>query len=291
MTRSTETIARLQVLTSMLIFGSIGIFVRYIPLPSSILAMFRAVMGSLFLICVIALGRKKPSREGIKRNFPLLCVSGIFIGANWILLFEAYRYTTVSTATLCYYMAPVFITLASPLVVREKLTPVKLMCIAAALVGMALISGVGAESEGSFVGILLGLGAAVLYASVVLMNKKIVDLGSYDTTIVQLAAAAVVLLPYTLLTEDFSAISLDVLSIVLLIIVGIVHTGIAYALYFASIKGLKAQTAAICSYIDPVTAIILSALILHEKMGVMSIIGAVLVLSSTLVSELWGTKK
>ncbi len=291
MIRTSEATAKLEIIAAMLIFGTIGIFVRYIPLPSSILALVRAVLGSIFLICTMIIRRKPISWSAVRKNLPALCFSGACIGLNWILLFESYRYTTVSTATLCYYMAPVFITLASPLVLRERLTPVKLVCVAAALCGMVLIPGVGSAEGVGYTGLLLGLAAAVLYACVVLTNKKLQGLGSFDTTVSQLAVAAVVLLPYTLLTEDFSAVSLEPLSITLVIVVGIVHTGIAYTLYFSSIRRIRAQTAAIFSYIDPVTAIILSALILNEKMTTAGIAGAVLVLASTLISELWGQKK
>lgn len=291
MTLSSDTAAKAEIIAAMLIFGTIGIFVRFIPLPSGILALTRAILGSVFLICVMAVRRTHVTWSAVRKNLPALCFSGACIGINWILLFEAYRYTTVSTATLCYYMAPVFITLASPVVLRERLTPLRLVCVAAALCGMALISGISGTEGISYIGLLLGLGAAVLYACVVLTNKKLRGLGSFDTTVSQLVVAAVVLLPYTLLTEDLSAVSLEPLSIALLFVVGIVHTGIAYALYFSSMRSIRAQTAAILSYIDPVTAIILSALILNEKMTAAGIAGAVLILASTLISELCGQKQ
>jgi drug/metabolite transporter (DMT)-like permease len=145
-------------------------------------------------------------------------------------------------------------------------------------------SGFGGAAE--LKGVLFGISAAVLYAAVVILNKKTAEVPSFEKTLVQLGSAAITILPYILLTEDFSEIEAKPLSLALLITAGIVHTGIAYALYFGSIGKLPAQTTAIFSYIDPVSAIILSALFLGERMTLFSAIGAVLVLGSTLLSEL-----
>jgi len=281
--------SRWMLISSMLIFGTIGIFRKYIPLPSSVLAMARGWIGMAFLAAVLLLKRQKLDRKAIGQNVPCLLASGIMMGFNWILLFEAYRYTSVATATLCYYMAPIFVVLVSPMLLKERLSRKKLLCVGAALAGMVLVSGVtkaGFRGAEEWTGVLLGLGAAVLYAGVVLLNKFIRELNVYDKTIVQLGAAAVLLLPYTLLTEDFSQITFEPLAVGLLLVVGIVHTGIAYALYFGSLKDLPGQTVALFSYIDPVCAIILSSLLLQEAMGAAEGIGAVLVLCAALVSEL-----
>ena len=165
----------MQLTLSMVVFGTIGIFVRYIPLPSAAIACVRGAVGALFLLCVMALKKTKPDVDGIKKNLLLLALSGGAIGFNWIFLFEAYRYTTVAAATLCYYMAPVIVIMASPFVFKEKMTVKKILCVLAALVGMVFVSGVagsGLPEAGELKGILFGLGAAVLYAGVIMMNKK-----------------------------------------------------------------------------------------------------------------------
>lgn len=272
---------------SMIIFGTIGIFRRLIPLSSGLVAMSRGLIGVLFLLLVMRLRGDGMDRAAVRRKLPLLCLSGAAIGVNWILLFEAYNYTSVATATLCYYLAPMFVILASPLVLREKLTLRKLACVSAALLGMVFVSGVLEASGGAGLkGVLLGLGAAVLYASVVLMNKQLGDVPAYDRTIVQLGSSAAVLLPYVLLVEEVSIEAFTPGVIALLLVVGIVHTGIAYALYFGSLMQLKAQTAAILSYIDPVVAVLLSAMVLREHMSLLSGLGAVLVLGAAVISEL-----
>lgn len=280
---------------AMSIFGTIGIFRRYIPLPSSVLALARGTIGTVFLLfLLLVIKRQQLSRAAIGRNFKFLVISGALIGFNWILLFEAYQYTTVATATLCYYMAPVLVIMASPFFFREKLTPLKAVCVAVALVGMVLVSGVLQSGFGGLQelrGVLLGLSAALLYAIVVILNKFIHQISAYDKTIMQLGTAALVVLPYTLLTEDLTAITFTPFAVIMLLVVGIVHTGIAYALYFGSMDGLKAQTIALFSYIDPVVAILLSAVLLHEDIGLWGALGAVMILGSTLVSEIWGEKK
>ena len=282
-------LGKIEFISAMICFGTIGIFVRNILLPSSVIALARGIIGTLFLLLVV-LGKKiKLSQTAIRNNWLLLTVSGACIGINWILLFEAYRYTTVATATLCYYLAPVFVILVSPIFLKEKLTKKKLFCVLGALVGMVFVSGVletGITSITEIRGVLLGIGAATFYASVIVMNKHLKNISAFERTIIQLGTAAIVLLPYTILTEQVTFAQVDTKSWIFLLIVGILHTGIAYTLYFASMRDLKGQTIAILSYMDPIVAIILSACLLKEAIGIYGAIGAVLVLGSTFVSEM-----
>ena len=280
--------SKLAIITAMTVFGTIGIFRKYIPLPSSLIAMVRGYVGAIFLLLVVLLKKEKINWESIKKNLVLLVVSGGLIGFNWILLFESYQYTTVATATLCYYMAPIFVILVSPFLFKEKLTGKKAVCVAVALTGMVLVSGIldAGFAISELKGVIFGLGAAVLYASVIVLNKFIKNISAYDKTILQLASAAIVVTPYVFLTEDVGALTFDPLAIVMLAVVGIIHTGISYFLYFGSMDNLKAQTIALFSYIDPVVAILLSAFVLREDIGIAGIIGAILVLGSTLVSEM-----
>ena len=284
---NTETKGKINIILSMAIFGTIGLFVRYIPLPSSVIASVRGFIGAAFLVIAILVSKKGFSFAAAKRNLLILVLSGAAIGVNWILLFEAYRHTTVSVATLCYYMAPVFVTAFSPLILKEALTLRKGICITVALIGMVLVSGVlsGAQNL-NVTGILLGLGAAVFYATVIFLNKFLKDISPIETTVVQLFAAALTALPYVLAVEDLSDVTLGTKAVILLLVVGVVHTGIAYWLYFGSFRSLKAQSVAVISYVDPALAIVLSALILREPIGVLEIIGAVLILGSTLICEI-----
>ncbi|MBR2671573.1 MAG: EamA family transporter [Oscillospiraceae bacterium] len=277
---------KISLIAAMTIYGTIGLFVRALSMPSAIVAFFRGLIGSAFLCVVIVMRKKGISSEKLRKNLLLLIISGAAIGVNWILLFEAYRYTSVSIATLCYYLAPAFVTILSPLILKERLTPLKMLFVALSLFGMYLISGIGSGDGGSFVGILFGLGAAVLYASVILMNKFIRDMDAYEKTATQLISATAVILPYILITGGLGNSVFNTRAVIVLLIIGVIHTGVAYWLYFGSMDGLKAQTIAIYSYVDPVVAIILSALILREHMGLKEIVGAVLILGSTLLSDI-----
>ena len=286
-TRKTGKKSRTMLAASMLIFGTIGIFRRFLPLPSALLACFRGAAGALFLAVFLRCKKRKLTGGIGKKRAALLVLSGALMGLNWMLLFEAYRYTTVAAATLCYYMQPTIVILLSPLCFGEKLTARKGVCALAALLGMVLVSGVlsGGEGGQNLLGILCGLGAAVLYAAVVILNKKTAGVDAYEKTILQLASAALVLLPSAVLTADASALSLPAGGWALLLVVGMVHTGVAYALYFGSMEGLSAQTIAIFSYLDPVFALLLSALILGETLPWTGLIGAALILGAAAIAE------
>lgn len=277
--------ARWMLIASMVTFGTIGIFRRYIPIGSATLAMLRGFLGTLFLLVVMAVTKQRPDKTAIRQNGWKLILSGGMIGINWILLFEAYNHTTVAIATLCYYMAPILVILVSPMLLKEKLTVKKGICAVIALVGMVLVSGVVGSHGADLTGVMLGLGAAAFYAAVVLTNKTIRGVAAYDKTVMQLGSAAAVIAPYVFLTEKTNFAQLSGISLCMILIVCIVHTGIAYALYFGAIEHLPAQTAALYSYIDPIVAVILSAVLLAEKMDIFGTIGAVLVLGSTIVSE------
>ena len=279
----------LAVLTlSMILFGTIGICRRFIPLPSDAIAFARGIMGGVFLLLLLKVQGRRFARETVgRKNFLLLAVSGAMIGLNWILLFEAYNYTTVAVATLCYYMQPVIVMLLSPLLLKEKLVRKQLICIALSVAGMVLVSGVlDAGAPQNPKGVVLGLGAAVLYAFIVLMNKLITGVPAFEKTIIQLFSAAAVMVPYMAVSGTLHTYELSAGGIALLVTVGIVHTGIAYAMYFGSMEHLPARTCALMSYIDPVTAVILSALLLHEAMGPAGIVGTVLIIGSALYSEI-----
>ncbi len=278
----------LQFILSMVIIGTIGVFRRYIPISSAMLAFSRGIMGALSLAAFVKLKGGK-IRHGIEgRKLIFLIINGAIIGVNWIFLFEAYRFTTVAVATLCYYLQPTLLILASPIVFRERLTGRKMFFALTAFAGMVLVSGIlragGAQAD-SFRGVLFGLAAAVLYTVAVIGNKKITGVDPFEKTMIQLASAAIVLIPYILLTENFSEIQLDTRSILLILIVGIIHTGFVYLLYFGSMEHMSAQAVAVLSYIDPVVAILASCIFLREPISALEIIGAVLIIGSAILSE------
>lgn len=272
----------------MLIFGSVGIIRRYLTAPSGYIALTRAAVGAVFILLVTILCRRRLSARHIKQNLFKLFISGAFLGINWILLFEAFEFTDVSVATLCYYMAPVFTVIMSAVILKESLSIKKVLCAVGTFAGMVLVSGImsGASlSRENTAGILLGLASAAFYAGVVIVNKKMSAISQYDKTFVQLAVAAAVVLPYVLACEDVSAVAFDEQTVMLLAVLGIVHTGIAYVLYFGSLEKISAQSAALCSYIDPVSALVMSAVFLGERLDIYGIVGAVMILFFAALGE------
>ncbi|MBQ8766853.1 MAG: EamA family transporter [Clostridia bacterium] len=279
---------RTMLIISMTVFGTIGLFVRSIPLPSGEIALYRAVLAAMLIGIFLLVTKQKIPFGKIKKELPLLILSGVAMGFNWILLFEAYKYTTVSVATLSYYFAPVIVTLLCPLLFKEKIGAKQWLCFVMSTVGIVLITGIGDLSQGSshIKGILFGLGAASLYATVVLINKFIKNVDGIHRTFLQFLSAIAVLAPYVLLTDGVNLKTLDSKGWIFLLVIGLVHTGVTYCLYFSSLKELPGQKAAILSYIDPLVAVLVSVVILKETMTLMQIIGGILILGFTLWNEI-----
>ena len=285
--------ARLSIIAAMAIWGTIGLFVRAISVSSAELALYRAVIAAILLSGYFLISKTRIDLKEIGKELPLLLLSGMAMGVNWILLFEAYKYTTVSVATLSYYFAPVIVTVACPILFKEKLGKLQWLCFGMSTLGLALITGLGDLSAGSshLVGIAFGLGAAVLYASVMLLNKCIKGVTGLQRTYLQFLAAMVILLPYVLCTGGFTLGTLEGMGWVNLLIVGCVHTCLAYCLYFPSLKELPGQETAILSYIDPLLACVLSVALLGENMTPVQLLGGALILGFTLLNELHTAKK
>ena len=282
---------KIQVLLSMLIFSTVGITVRFAELPSTVIVMGRAVLGTLFMLGFVYLTGKIINKASIRANAKVLVASGVALGLNWMLLFEAFSHTTIAVAVLCYYLAPVFVIVGSPFILKEKITGLQLACVMGALLGMVFVSGfIDGEVRG-FWGIVLAISAAVFYASVMFLNKFVKGVSTYDSTIMQLGSAALVFIPYALFTVDFTSIEWTMKGLMLLVVLGVVHTGVAYALFFGSFTKLPAQTISIYSYVDPLMSVVLSCLVLHEPLGWTGLVGAMLILGSTLASELFASKK
>ena len=280
--------ARVMMIVSMTVFGTLGLFVRNIPLSSGELALYRAVLALILIGFYLLVTKQKMPLAAIRKDLPLLLLSGAAMGINWILLFQAYRYTTVSAATLSYYFAPVIVTVLCPILFKEKMRARQWLCFVMSTVGLVLITVTGETETGKsdLTGILFGLGAAVFYATVVLLNKFIKGVDGIHRTFLQFVSATVVLIPYVLVSGSFGLRTLGGVGWANLLTVGLVHTGITYCLYFSSLKELPGQKAAILSYIDPLVAVLVSVLLLHETITGRQIIGGALILGFTLLNEI-----
>lgn len=280
--------AKIMLSLSMVIFGTIGAFTRNIALLSGELALYRAVLASILLTGYLLFTKQKIDFRVIKKELLLLIFSGMAMGINWILLFEAYKYTTISAATLSYYFAPVLVTIACPLLFKERLTRKQKLCFAMSTIGLVLIIGFEKNSSKTnhVLGILLGLGAAIFYAIVILLNKFIKNVEGIQRTFLQFLAAIVILFPYVVFSGGMHLEVLSAKGWIYLLIVGFLHTGITYCMYFSAIKELKGQEVAILSYLDPVVAVVISIVILGEKMSLLQLLGGILILGFTLWNEI-----
>ena len=278
---------RSMLIASMTIFGTLGIFVRNIPVSSSELALYRAVLAALLIAVFLLVTKQHIPLANIKKEVPLLLASGVAMGINWILLFEAYKYTTVSVATLSYYFAPVIVTVVCPFLFKEKLTGKQIICFVMSTLGLVLITGISDKGSGNdFIGILFGLGAAVFYATVILLNKFIKNVEGIHRTFLQFLSAIVILIPYVIMTSGVTLGKLNGIGWANLLIVGLIHTGVTYCMYFSSLKELPGQKSAILSYIDPLVAVLISVTILGESMTLWQVIGGILILGFTLWNEI-----
>ena len=268
---------------SMLIFGTNGILVHHISLASSQIILMRTLIGGLLLTLIVLL-RGGFDRAGIRADLLPLLLGGSVLGLNWVALFEAYRQLNVSLATLIYYVGPILVLLFSPLLFREKLNSRKITSVVLVAVGLVCISGSIALRGMSMRGLLTAVVSALFYAAVIIFNKRITHTGGMQTAALELDIAFVIVLIYMMLTVGLPHPAVS--DIPWIAVIGLVNTGLAYLLYFSGLQKLPAQSAALISYVDPVSALVFSALFLHETMTPVQILGAVLIIGGAVFGEL-----
>lgn len=280
--------ARISLIVSMSVFGTLAPFVRNIAVSSGELALYRAILAAVLIGVFLMLTKQRIDFKGLGKDLPLLLLSGMAMGINWILLFEAYKYTTVAISTLSYYFAPVIVTAVCPFLFKEKMTRKQILCFVMSTLGLALVIGITDLGSGGndLIGIAFGLGAAVLYATVILLNKFIKGVAGIHRTFLQFLSAIVILLPYVAVCGGVSLGNLNGMGWVCLLIVGLVHTGVTYCLYFSSLKELPGQEAAILSYIDPLVAVVIGVVVLGEPLSWQQLVGGGMILGFTLWNEL-----
>lgn len=280
-----KTYERLKYIMAVVLYGTIGMFLRYVSLPSEIVAMCRGLIGSLFIFTYMKVTYREIDSEAIRRNRKWLILGGICLGLNWVFLFSAYIKTTVAIASLCNYMAPVIVILIAPFVLHEPLDKRKLPCVILAFIGIVLVSGVWEETIGSFSGIIMGLLGAFCFVGVIICNRKLKEISPLDKSLVQLVISVVVIVPFVLVNNLGRPLEIDLRSVLIVFMVGIINTGLAYVFYFSGMSTLPVHEVAILGYLEPVVSVLCSVIFLHEHMGVLGWIGALFIIGATLVSE------
>lgn len=288
-------IATKKYLLSLILFGSNGIVASLIDLPSVFIVLARVSLGAAALAAAVLLSRS--ARKNLQspkhpRQAACLYISGAALGAAWLFLFESYRYIGVGVASLLYYCGPVIVMALSPLIFKTRLTAVKVSGFAAVVLGAFLVVGQGLGEGIAPLGLFLGGMSAVCYAVMVIFSKKVDKIDGVESSAVQLlgsfsavaaymatsAAAGTLALP--------SAIQLSHLNVAAVACIGLANTGFCCYLYFSSMGSLPVTRVAVCGYLEPLSAVVLSALLLGEPMTFANVLGACLILGGAIWSEL-----
>lgn len=280
----------LKYLAALLLFGSNGIVASYILLPSYAIVFTRTLIGAVFLAAILAASRQPRCFGKHRRDSMYLLVSGVAMGVSWMFLFAAYTRIGVNVATLVYYSGPVIVVMLSPLLFGERLTAVKLAGFAAVLVGMLLMSPRAWLEGKPSTGLLYGVMSAVMYAAMVIFNKKAARITGLENATWQLGAAFVTVATYLVLRQGLS-LHVAPGNWLPILFLGVVNTGIGCYLYFSPIARLPVQTVAIAGYLEPLSAVVFAALFLGETLSPAQLVGAVLILGGAACGDLRGRRR
>ena len=278
--------SNIKMILGMAIFGSIGIFVHEIGLPPAVIASIRAIVGTAFLAIILGFYNNRANLSDVKKNILPIIISGTALAFNWIFLFKAYQVTTIPIATVCYNIAPIFVLILSPIILRERVTLTTVACTLGALAGAILLSGITSGDTLNISGVTYAIIAAGLYAIIMITNKKISGISSLDNAFYQMAVASIVAIAYSVFTVDMTSFSFGGHIGWMLLVLGILHTAIAYALVFSASKRMTAQAWGILSYLEPATAIVLAFLLLKQPLKAIEILGAVMIFGFAIINAL-----
>ena len=274
----------LKYLMALLMFGTNGIVASHISLSSYEIVLLRTLIGSLFLIAIYFITGCKLSFYKNKKQSAFLAVSGIAMGASWMFLYEAYAQIGVSISSLLYYCGPVIVMALSPLLFNEKLTLLKIAGFIAVLMGVFLING-NVSVQLNKLGILCGLMSAVMYSFMVICNKKAKDITGLENSMLQLLVSFLTSAVFVGIKQGY-VMDIQPESVLPIVILGLVNTGVGCYFYFSSIGRLPVQTVAVCGYLEPLSAVIFSSLLLGEQLMMLQFIGAVLIIGGAMCGEL-----
>lgn len=278
----------IKYLLALLLFGSNGIVAGYISLNSYEIVLLRTLIGSLFLITVFLVS--KPKLQKNKKDSGYLIISGAAMGASWMFLYEAYTRMGVSVATLAYYCGPIIVMALTPLVFHEKLTRAKSLSFLVVLIGMFFVNNQEFLQRGFSWGLLCGLLSAVMYAFMVIFNKKVTLITGLANSLCQLLVSFLTVGLFTLIKQGIT-IDIPPGSILPILLLGIVNTGIGCYLYFSAIPQLPAQAVAVWGYLEPVSALVFSAIWLHERLTSWQFMGTAFILGGAAFGEFYSRRR
>lgn len=273
-------------IAALLMFGTNGIVASQIALSSYEIVFTRTLIGSLLLIAVFVLSRQKVHLLRAKEHMLSLIVSGVAMGVSWAFLYEAYQQIGVSIASLAYYCGPVIVMILAPVLFREKLTWAKSAGFLAVLAGMLCVNAQALTEGKTAWGLFCGMMSALMYAFMVIFNKKAKSITGLENPMWQLLTAFLTIAVFVGMRQRF-VIHIAPGDWIPILILGLFNTGIGCYFYFSSIGNLPVQTVAICGYLEPLSAVVFSMLFLRERMTTAQVVGAVLILGGAAFAELF----
>ena len=271
-------------LLSLLLFGMNGTIASRILLNSYEIVFLRTLIGGTFLVIVFLLSGKKVSALKNKKHFLCVIISGVAMGASWMFLYEAYSQLGVSVATLAYSCGPVIVMTLSPLVFRERLTILKVLGFAVVLTGMYFVNGSELQQGNLSRGLICGVLSAATYAVMVIFNKKALSVAGLENTMFQLVFALLTVAVFMQMKQGLVIPTL-MDNIVPVLILGVINTGVGCYLYFSSIQNLPAASVAICGYLEPLAAMLFSAIFLEERLTAIQLVGAACIMCGAGLGE------
>jgi drug/metabolite transporter (DMT)-like permease len=271
---------------ALLMFGMNGIVASHIALTSYEIVFTRTLIGSLLLIAIYALTRQKVHLFQARTHTLCLIISGIAMGTSWMFLYEAYQRIGVGIASLAYYCGPVIVMILAPVLFREKLTWAKVLGFLGVLIGMFCVNAQALNEVNTALGLFCGILSAVMYAFMVIFNKKAKSITGLENSMCQLLTSFLTVAVFVGVKQGF-VIHIESGNWLPILILGVFNTGIGCYFYFSSIGGLPVQTVAICGYLEPLSAVVFSVLFLRESMSLAQVIGALLILGGAAFGELF----
>lgn len=281
---------KIKLVLVMIIWGSLGVFTRSIPLSALSLAFLRAFIALPVLFVVMKM--KKVDKVKWQLLMPYL-ISGVLLGFGWLTLFYGFKHTSISSAVIIYNMCPVYVMIFAPLVLKETISKIQIGVIFASFIGLFLIVGHNLLEGYGYMGLALSAVSGMLYATIVLINRSIkVRVDNQVATFVQILTSMMVLLPFVLMDGDIiRVVNLDPMAITYTILLGILHTGVAYTIFFSLYEHMKSVEIVSYSFLEPLFGILFSVIFVGETLTFVQIVGGFLILGSTYIGEMFQDRK
>ncbi len=283
---------KIKLVLVMIIWGSLGVFTRSIPLSALNLAFLRALIALPVLFTVLKIKKRDSKKINLVLLKPYL-ISGVLLGFGWLTLFYGFKHTSISSAVIIYNMCPVYVMIAAPLILKESISKIQITVIATSFLGLSLIVSNNLLEGYGYMGMALSAISGMLYAAIVLINRGIkTRVDNQTATFAQIFTAMIVLLPFVLAEGNIlTVVTLDIRAIIYTLLLGVLHTGLAYTLFFSLSTQMQSVELVAYSYLEPLFGILFSVLVIGEQLTMLQIVGGILILGSTYIGEILKSKK